>query len=104
MLLAGGHAVTAVAVSALLIIKFNRPDLPGDVEGTLVLWLLSAPWCAWASWALWQRAKDGAPVGERFETAVLVTCAAVTTLLGSWAFYWGPEWPEAWDSLRLFLA
>src|SRR5439155_7618334 len=104
LLLAAALATAAVAISALLIIKLGRPDLPGDVEGTVFLWLLSAPWCAAAAWVLFQRAKDGAPLGERFETAVLVTCGAAVALLGSWALYWGPEWPEAWDSLRLFLA
>jgi hypothetical protein len=97
-------AATAVAVTALLIVKIGRPDLPGAVAGTLVLWLLAAPWCGYAAWVLVQRSKDAAPLNDGFETALLVTVGAMTALLGSWAFYWGPEYPEAWDSLRLFLA
>src|SRR6059036_949781 len=64
MALAGAHAVAAVALSALLVFKFMRPDLPGDVEGIVLLWLLSVPWCVAAAWVLFQRARDGAPLGD----------------------------------------
>jgi hypothetical protein len=104
LLLALAHGLTALAVSVVLIVRFNRPDLPGDIPGMILLWLLAAPWCTWSAWQLWQRSQDGAPLGSALEAAVIITEGGLAAFMGSWAFFWGPELGEEWDSLRLFLA
>jgi hypothetical protein len=104
LLLGLDHALIALAVSLVLVLKFNVPDLPGQVGGWILLWLLAAPWCAWSSWRLLQRSQDGAPLGPALETATLVTQGGLCAFMGSWACYWGPALSGEWDSMRLFLA
>jgi hypothetical protein len=103
--LAAVHTLIALAVSALLVARFAGADLPGDTGGSILLWLLAAPWCAWSARALALHATDGRPLPARLETAVLLTQAGLAALLGSWALYWGadPELRNYWDSVRLFL-
>ncbi|HYV34458.1 MAG TPA: hypothetical protein VE988_02065 [Gemmataceae bacterium] len=102
---AGVHVLLALGVSAWVVLKLGgRGSLPGDVGGTLLLWLLTVPWCAYSAFQLVQRAGARDTLDERFETAVLVTQGGVAALLASWALYWGPNFSDAWDSFRLFLA
>jgi hypothetical protein len=102
-LVAAVHGLMALAVSLVIILKFGQPDLPGEVGGLILLWLVAAPWCAWSAWYLLKRSGDAEPLGTSFETAVLVTLAGLVAFMGSWALYW-PGLSEEWDSLRLFLA
>ena len=98
------HGLLALAVSALLVARLGGArQLPGDMGGTIFLWLLAAPWGAWSAWQLLQRAQHAQPLPVRLETAVLTTQAGVAALLGSWALYWGPDLALEWDSFRLFL-
>jgi len=99
------HCALALAVSAWVAVKLEgRRDLPGDLGGTLLLWLLTVPWCGYSAYQLTQLAGNAKKVEERLETAVLVTQAGLVSLLASWALYWGADFLEWWDSLRLFLA
>jgi hypothetical protein len=103
LLLAAVHGLVALAVSGLLLAWFaGSRNLPGDLGGTIALWLLTAPWCAWSAWHLQRRANDGQPLPVRMETAVLVTQGGLVALLASWALYWGPELADAWDTMRLY--
>jgi hypothetical protein len=104
LLLATVHALAVLAISALLLVRLGGSGLPGDLGGTFVLWLLTAPWGSWSAWYLVQRANDGQPLPVRWEAAVLTTQGGVVALLGSWALYWGADLILEWDSLRLFLA
>jgi hypothetical protein len=103
--LVAGHALLAVGVSAWLIAKISDDHrLPGEFGGLAILWLLTAPWCAYSAYRMAAAAGEGTPLGNRLETAVLVTQGGIASMLGSWALYWGPDYADAWDSLRLFLA
>lgn len=104
LLLAAIHGLIALAVSGLVAARFGGSTLPGDSGGSILLWLLTAPWCGWSAWYLWKRAQDAQPLPVRLETAVLTTQGGLAAFLASWALYWGPEFIEAWDSLRLFLS
>ena len=101
------NAVTALAVSAWVVAKIQgEGGVPGDLGGTLLLWLLVAPWAGWSAYVLLQSAADGKPLPNRFEMALLVNQSGVAALLGSWALYWGSDAQrfEQWDSIRLVLA
>jgi hypothetical protein len=100
--LAATHGLIALAVSSLLVLRFTGTQLPGDLGGDLLMWLLTAPWCAWSAKHLYQRANDQGPLSPRLETAVLVTQGGLTAMLAAWALFWGPERADAWDSMRLF--
>jgi hypothetical protein len=103
--LAASHAVLAACVSLWTWAKWTRTaDLPGEIGGVAVLWFATVPWAAWSALRLFQHASSEQPLAESLESAALVTQAGITTLLASWALYWGPDQMLAWDSLRLFLA
>jgi hypothetical protein len=108
VLLAFVHGAVALAVGIWVVMKLGSAgsEYPGDVGGTLLLFLLTVPWCTWSAYHLTQRASTKTPLGERFETAVLVTQAGLAALMASWALFWGPgpKYQYAWDSLRLFLS
>ena len=104
--LAALHIALALAASAWVLLKLEgRSELPGDLVGTLFLWLLVAPWCGYAAYRLAVLARQTALTLKdgRFETAVLVTQAGLVALLASWALFWSAD-ATTGDSLRLFLA
>ena len=45
-------------VSVLLLVRLGGSALPGDLGGTVVLWLLTAPWGCWSASYLVHRARD----------------------------------------------
>src|SRR5579862_405581 len=99
------HGAVALAVSAWVIVKLgDGRDWPGDLGGTLLLWLLTVPWCGYSAYQLTRFGGKSTPLESRFESALLVTQAGVVSLLASWALFWGTEFSDLWDSLRLFLA
>jgi hypothetical protein len=109
--LAAVHAVLAITMTCLVLVKYLAPAsavATNEGVGLVLFWVLTVPWCGYAAYRLFLRSKLQLPrqpgADTRFETAVLVTVAALVCFLASWALYWGPQASDAWDSMRLFLA
>ena len=98
-----------LAVSVWVVMKLGSRGwrISGRPRRHVAFVLLTVPWCTWSAYHLTQRASTSTPLGERFETAVLVTQAGLASLPASWGALFrgpGPEHQYAWDSLRLFLS